>query len=80
MGLAVTPPFFVVGGLYRDTSWRALASDTKEQRHGPFDTWQEAHAVWAQTSWAHVDSCLTRYTIRDSRDHILIDAHTRSNP
>lgn len=55
--------YWVTGGKYADTSFTKLAEGEEEVRKGPFDTYEDAHAVWAAASWANVDDAFTRYRI-----------------
>lgn len=62
-GPKTTKRFYVLGGEYQDTGFRTLVPGTAEERLGPFDTYQEAHAAWQAKAWATVDSCNKRYRI-----------------
>jgi hypothetical protein len=55
--------YWVIGGEYRDASFAALAPGTREERHGPFDSYDEAKKVWAARAWATVDNALMRFRI-----------------
>jgi hypothetical protein len=55
--------YWVVGGEYTDTSFRTIASGKKEERLGPFSTYEDAHKVWAARAWATVDDAHARYQI-----------------
>jgi hypothetical protein len=57
------PRYWVIGGEYKTTDFRDLANDKGPQRFGPFETYDEAKAVWQAQSWASVDSCHSRFTI-----------------
>ena len=54
--------FFVVGGIFEDTSWQSVPN---HEIHGPFTSYDEAHAVWASEMWRNVDNCLHRLFILD---------------
>ncbi len=55
--------YWVLGGEYVDTGFRQLAPGTQEDRIGPFDNYQDAHAAWQKRAWETVDSCAKRYRI-----------------
>jgi hypothetical protein len=55
--------FWVVGGEYADTSFERLAKGTSEERHGPFMSYDEAHATWQARARATVDDALVRFRI-----------------
>jgi hypothetical protein len=56
-------PYWVVGGEYADTSFRRLAPGAKEERIGPFHSYESAYKAWRAASWRHVDQCNWRYRI-----------------
>jgi hypothetical protein len=53
--------YFVVGGRYRDTSFRDLVRPDPPE--GPFDRYQDALASWRAKSVRHIDEAFVRYTI-----------------
>lgn len=53
--------YFVLGGVYRDTTFREIVE--KFTRDGPFDTYEAAKASWQAMSWANVDDCHARFTV-----------------
>ncbi len=55
--------YWVVGGLYSSTDFRELASGAREQRFGPYDSYEEALAEWQARAWQSVDNCHARYRI-----------------
>ena len=55
--------FWVVGGEYADTAFKKLVAGGKEERIGPFDSYEAAKAAWQARAWATVDSANTRYRI-----------------
>jgi hypothetical protein len=55
--------FWVVGGEYRNTRFDAFAEGRKEERYGPFPSYDAARRDWQQRSWAMVDNCNVRYRI-----------------
>jgi hypothetical protein len=59
--------YWVVGGEYTDTDFRQVVDGGAEERLGPFDSYQAAHASWAARSWATVDSATRRYRIVEER-------------
>ena len=54
--------FYVIGGKYIDPQFTRSA-EKREQRFGPFPTWQKAYETWATLSWEKVDDCMIRYRI-----------------
>ena len=52
--------FFVIGGEYEDITFTKLLD---EERHGPFENYDEAYDIWLSRSWATVDNCHNRYKI-----------------
>src|SRR5262249_22620023 len=56
------PSFWVVGGVYQDTSFREPAGGA-EQWFGPFDTYEVVKAEWARHVWVSVDDAHCRYRI-----------------
>ncbi|GAB4175657.1 MAG: hypothetical protein OHK0024_12660 [Thalassobaculales bacterium] len=57
--------FFVIGGVYADTSFSRLAPGETEQRHGPFQSWKEAHATWERLARRTIDDAHARFHIVD---------------
>lgn len=55
--------FWVIGGQYRDTRFAELEPGVREERHGPFATYEEAYKVWSGRTRATVDSATTRFRI-----------------
>lgn len=55
--------FWVIGGEYADTSFKTLAPGAREERHGPFATYGEAHDVWQVRARATIDDALIRFRI-----------------
>jgi len=55
--------YWVVGGEYRDTSFSEMAQGKSEERHGPFQSYEEAHRKWAERAWATVDDANSRFRI-----------------
>lgn len=60
--------YWVVGGVYSDTSFDEFAGDGREEAHGPFERYQDAVKEWRQRAWASVDNCHARYRIVSDRD------------
>lgn len=54
--------YWVIGGEYRDTSFKSPATG-REQWIGPFDSFEQAKKEWARLAWATVDDATTRYRI-----------------
>lgn len=63
------PPsrFYVVGGDYLDTGFRNLVDGASEERFGPYDSYQAAHAAWQAKAWQSVDSCTKRFRIVEEK-------------
>ena len=55
--------FWVVGGIYTDTSFTVTADGGPEERHGPFETHAEAEAEWRAMAMATIDDAYARYRI-----------------
>lgn len=55
--------FYVVGGVYADTSFTATKDGKPETRLGPFATHDDAKAEWARRAWGSVDDALARWRI-----------------
>jgi hypothetical protein len=55
--------YWVVGGEYIDTGFRQLVDGAAEERIGPFDTYEDAHAAWQKAAWASVDTATKRYRV-----------------
>jgi hypothetical protein len=54
--------YIVYGGVYTDTSFETLDPQTEEE-YGPFDTYEEALAVWRGKMGWNVDNCCHRLRI-----------------
>lgn len=57
--------FWVIGGEYTNTRFEEFVPG-KEEKHGPFDTYEAAKAKWHERSWMNVDNCHARFTIEES--------------
>jgi hypothetical protein len=55
--------YWVVGGRYQDTQFRAPAEPIGERWFGPFASYEAAKAEWARLAWQTVDDALVRYRI-----------------
>jgi len=55
--------YWVVGGEYADLGFDRLASGSREERHGPFATYNEAFMVWQARARATIDDALVRFRI-----------------
>jgi hypothetical protein len=60
-GFELKTKFWVFGGIYKDTTFRELQSETLE--YGPFDTYQAAYDVWKEKMFGNVDNALHRLTV-----------------
>jgi hypothetical protein len=56
--------YFVEGGIYTGTDFTTLEPGT-EERYGPFDNHDDAVSEWNGRTWAKVDICCHRLTIRE---------------
>jgi Domain of unknown function (DUF4170) len=56
--------YWVVGGEYTDTSFRAFAPGAREERFGPYLSYEEAYAAWSARARATVDDACVRYRIQ----------------
>jgi len=57
--------YWVVGGIYADTSFTKLRGDGEEERAGPFASHEQAKAEWQRRAWATVDDAHARYRIEE---------------
>ena len=48
--------YFVVGGLYKNTSFNEFVDDSKKERYGPFESYEDAKKYWEKISWENVDT------------------------
>ena len=55
--------YFVVGGVYKDTSFNEYEEGFKQEKYGPFKNYDEAKKLWEKKSCENVDNCNTRYII-----------------
>lgn len=55
--------YWVVGGIYDDTSFEHLSEAAREERYGPFATFAAAKEEWARLAWRTVDDCHSRYRV-----------------
>ncbi len=55
--------FWVVGGLYTDTGFTETVGGSKEEREGPFDSYDEALIAWRGRAWSTVDDAHARFRI-----------------
>jgi hypothetical protein len=59
--------YWVVGGEYRDSTFREIAPGQQLERLGPFTSYAEAHKAWATRAWSTVDDALMRFRIISER-------------
>jgi hypothetical protein len=57
--------YWVVGGIYADTSFTKMQGGGAEQRTGPFVTHEQAKAEWQRRAWATVDDAHARFRIEE---------------
>lgn len=55
--------YWVVGGIYEDTSFTTIAEGGQEERFGPYDSYEAAKKIWQTKAWAGVDDANCRYRI-----------------
>mgnify|MGYP001307750456 FL=1 len=55
--------YFVVGGIYKNTSFKEFDDDYKKEKYGPFKNYEDAKKLWEKISWENVDNCNARYII-----------------
>lgn len=60
--------FWVIGGVYADTSFERLADGRAEERFGPFATHEEAKAEWQRRAWSTVDDAHARFRVEEEPD------------
>lgn len=56
--------YWVIGGEYADTTFTKVVGG-REERLGPFATYDDAKATWQHRAWATVDSATHRYRIEE---------------
>ena len=59
--------YFVVGGLYKNTSFNEFVDDSKKERYGPFNLMKTQKNIGKKISWENVDNCNVRYIILPHR-------------
>lgn len=57
------PAFWVVGGSYTSTEFKDIVGGGEETWKGPFDTIDEARALWRSLAWESVDDAHSRWRI-----------------
>jgi hypothetical protein len=57
--------YWVVGGIYTDTSFTKMLGGGAEERAGPFGTHDQAKAEWQRRAWATVDDAHARFRIEE---------------
>jgi hypothetical protein len=57
--------FWVVGGIYSDTTFERIAGGRAEERFGPFASHADAKAEWQRRAWSTVDDANARYRIEE---------------
>ena len=55
--------YWVIGGEYADTSFERLAEGSREERLGPFSSYDDAYDTWRSRARATVDDALIRFRI-----------------
>ncbi|WP_259782214.1 DUF4170 domain-containing protein [Aestuariispira ectoiniformans] len=55
--------YYVVGGLYKDTSFTNIADGEKLWKFGPFDNYEEAVAVWRAKAMETIDEAYAKFNI-----------------
>jgi len=64
-GIGLMGKFWVVGGVYADTSFERIAGGGAEERFGPFPDHDAAKAEWQRRAWATVDDAHARFRIEE---------------
>ena len=59
--------YYVVGGTFKDTSFEEFEDDSKKEKYGPFNTFEDAKKLWEKISWENVDNCFVRFVIRPQK-------------
>ena len=59
--------YWVVGGEYADARFERLAPGAREERPGPFATYDEAYVKWQERARATVDDALVWFRIVEQR-------------
>ena len=62
--------YWVIGGEYRDTGFDEPIG--KEQKFGPFDSFESAEAKWSQMAWQTVDDANIRYRIERMEEYWVV--------
>jgi hypothetical protein len=57
--------YWVIGGTYTDTRFDRMQDGGKEQKFGPFKSYDEAKAEWQRRAWNSVDNACARYRIEE---------------
>ena len=55
--------YYVVGGIFKNTSFEEFEDQSKKEKYGPFKTFKDAKKLWEKISWENVDNCNVRYII-----------------
>lgn len=55
--------YWVIGGEYADSSFDRLAPGAREERYGPFASYEDAYRVWQARARATIDDALVRFRI-----------------
>ena len=61
--------YFVVGGLFTDTTFETIADGKKETRLGPFDNYEQAQAVWRAKAMETIDEAYAKFSIERTSFH-----------
>lgn len=57
--------YWVVGGVYADTNFDRLQEGHREQRIGPFASYEDAKGEWQRQAWGSVDNAHARFRIEE---------------
>jgi hypothetical protein len=60
--------YWVIGGEYESTEFKTIAGGGRPQRMGPFASYEDALAKWADLAWQSVDNCNIRFHIESESD------------
>lgn len=54
--------YYVIGGEYSDTTFTTVLKGT-EEKHGPFDTYEEAVRKWRERTGWTIDNCMMKFNV-----------------
>ena len=63
----ISESFLFDDGVLKNTSFNEFVDDSKKERYGPFESYEDAKKYWDKISWENVDNCNVRYIILPHR-------------